>query len=44
MSDDLLKQDESKDEDVEAHKHKFTGTEDPKSDDDDVEAHRHKTI
>ena len=39
MSEELLK-----DDDVEGHKHKFKGTDEPGSDDssDDVEAHRHK--
>ena len=47
MSDDRFEQEEAKDEDVEAHKHKgfkaneeLLATEDPESD--DVEAHRHK--
>ena len=45
MSDDRFEQEEAKDEDVEAHKHHFKGTDEPGSDDDsdDVEAHRKLT-
>jgi hypothetical protein len=42
MSEELLKQEEPKDEDVEAHRHGRKANEEPGSDDsDDVEAHRH---
>jgi hypothetical protein len=40
MSDELLKNDESQDEDVEAHKHVRMGTDDLE-DAEDVEAHKH---
>jgi hypothetical protein len=42
MSEDLLKQGEAKDEDVEAHKRHFKGNDEAGSDEsDDVEAHKH---
>jgi hypothetical protein len=40
MSDDLLKQEEPKDEDVEAHRRKRLGTDESSDTPDDVEAHR----
>jgi hypothetical protein len=43
MSDDRFEQEEAKDDEVESHKHRFSGNEEPGSDESgDVEAHRHK--
>jgi hypothetical protein len=48
MSDDRFVQEEAKDDDVESHRRRFGGTDEPGSEEpgseesDDVEAHRHK--
>jgi len=44
MSDDRFEQEEAKDDDdVEAHKHRFSANDEPGSgESEDVEAHRHK--
>jgi hypothetical protein len=47
MSDDRFVQEEAKDDDVESHRRRFSGTDEPSSDEsagesEDVEAHRHK--
>jgi hypothetical protein len=43
MSDDRFVQEEAKDDDVESHRRRFSGTDEAGSEEsDDVEAHRHK--